>query len=156
MYTWQKDQVTYIKFGHRYFAHTDQKTGFKSDNEKDVSVWGALGRLRDLFYCQILNQTFWSVCTTYFGPNLVSVTWSAMCTYFLGWFIIFYTIRFKFGHLTHNKIDLLQEFNCVLGFSIQTDPTFNSNSFAKSFQHLTSRKIVLCLQWIGEVQCQNF
>src|ERR1700691_1314362 len=45
-----------------------------------------------------------------------------------------------------NRIDLLREFNYVLVFFIQTDPTFNSNSFIKSFQHLTSQKIVLCLQ----------
>src|ERR1700685_2436215 len=44
-----------------------------------------------------------------------------------------------------NRIDLLQEFNYVLGFFIQTDLTFNSNSFIKSFQHLTSQKIVPCL-----------
>ena len=28
------------------------------------------------------------------------MTWSVMCTYCLSRFIIFYTIRFKFGHLT--------------------------------------------------------
>src|SRR6202044_3217470 len=45
-----------------------------------------------------------------------------------------------------NRIDLLWEFNYILGFFIQTDLTFNSNSFTKSFQHLTSQKILLCLQ----------
>src|SRR6202050_5744521 len=44
-----------------------------------------------------------------------------------------------------NGIDLLREFNYVLGFFIRTDPTLNSNSFVKSFQHLTSQKIVPCL-----------
>ena len=127
------DQVTYTKFGPKYFVHTDQMS---CDNKKDVSVWGAPSELKVLFYCQILNWTFLSVCKKKIGPNLVSVTWSVMYTYCLSWFIIFYT-------------DLLQKFNYVLGFFIQTDPTFNSNSFIKSFQHLTSQKIVLCLQCEG-------
>ena len=45
-----------------------------------------------------------------------------------------------------NRIGLLREFNYVLGFFRQTDPTLYSNSFIKSFQHLTSWKIVPCLQ----------
>ena len=50
------DQVTDTKFGSKYFAHTDQMSGFESDN--NVSVWGASGGPKDLFYCQILNWTF--------------------------------------------------------------------------------------------------
>ena len=52
------DQVTDTKYGSKYFAHTDQMSSFKSDNKKDVLVQGAPGRPKDLFYCQILNQTF--------------------------------------------------------------------------------------------------
>ena len=52
------DRVTDTKFGSKYFAHTDQMSGFESDNKKDVSVQGAPGRWKDLFYCQILNWTF--------------------------------------------------------------------------------------------------
>ena len=43
-------------------------------------------------------------------------------------------------------IDMLWEFNYVIGFFIRTDPTLDSNSFTKSFQHLTSQRIVLCLR----------
>ena len=52
------DQVTDTKFGSKYFTHTNQMSGFESDNKKDVSVWGAPGGPKDLFYCQILNWTF--------------------------------------------------------------------------------------------------
>ena len=52
------DQVTDTKFGPKYFVHTDQMSSFESDNKKDVSVRGAPGGPKDLFYCQILNQTF--------------------------------------------------------------------------------------------------
>ena len=37
-----------------------------------------------------------------------------------------------------NRIDLLWEFNYVLGFFIQTDLKLDSNSFTKYFQHLGS------------------
>ena len=47
---------------------------------------------------------------------------------------------------SNNRIDMLWEFNYVIGFFIRTDSTFNSNSFTKSFQHLTSQKIVPCLR----------
>jgi len=39
---------------------------------------------------------------------------------------------------SYNRIDILWEFNYVLGFFAQTDPILNSNSFTKYFQHLTS------------------
>ena len=52
------DQITDTKFGPKFCVHTDQMSGFQSDSKKDVSVWGALGGLKDLFCCQILNWTF--------------------------------------------------------------------------------------------------
>ena len=51
------DQVTDTKSGLKYFAHTDQMSGFES-NKKGVLVRGTLGGPKDLFHCQILNQTF--------------------------------------------------------------------------------------------------
>ena len=57
-YVHMADQVTDTKSGLKYFAHTDQMSSFKSDNKKGVLVRGTLGRPKDLFYSQILNQTF--------------------------------------------------------------------------------------------------
>ena len=57
---------------------------------------------------------------------------------------------------SNNRIDLLWKLNYIHGFFIQTDPTFNSNSFTKYFQHLTSWKIVPCLQCLhGKAMSQN-
>jgi hypothetical protein len=48
---------------------------------------------------------------------------------------------------SNSRIDLLWEFNYVLGFFIWTAYLIlNSNSFTNSFQHLAPQKIVLCLR----------
>ena len=57
-YVYMTDQVTDTKFGPKYFVHTNQMSGFKSDKKKYLSVQGAPGGPNDLSYCQILNQTF--------------------------------------------------------------------------------------------------
>jgi len=41
----------------KYFAHTDQMSGLKSDNKKDVLVQGAPGGAKDLGSMQRLSTT---------------------------------------------------------------------------------------------------
>src|ERR1700683_823102 len=91
------NQVTDTKFGPKYFVHTDQMSGLKSDNRKDPSAHPG-HPVYNILHNKIQIWTFDS----------------------------------------DNRIDPLWEFNYVLGFFIQTDSTFNSNYFIKSFQHLTS------------------
>ena len=71
-----------------------------------------------------------------------------MLSYFQVYFTFGQSHTYKLIPYIHGSIYLLQECNYVLEFSIQTDPTFNLNSFIRSFQHLTSQKIVPCLRWM--------
>ena len=47
------DWVTDTKLGSKYFAHADQMSGFKTNNKKDVLVWGTPGGLKDLFLMKV-------------------------------------------------------------------------------------------------------
>ena len=102
------NQVTDIKFEPKYFVHTDQMSGFKSDNKKDVLVQGIKGSLLlsdfkpDILIC--VYKIFWpkfSIC-------------DLICHVYIFFELIYNILHNKIQIWTFdsdNRIDLLWEFN---------------------------------------------
>ena len=118
-YVHMADQVTDTKFGSKYFTHTDWMSGFRSDNKKDVSVRGVPGRLKNLFYGQVLNRMFWSKF------SICDLIWHAYILFGPVYHILHNKIQI-WPFDSNNRIDMLWEFNYVIGLFIRTDPTWRS------------------------------
>ena len=109
-------------------------SGFKSDNKTDCVGPGRPGWAKGSFLLSDFKPDLMICMYNRFWPKF-SIHDLICCLYILCE-LVYNILHNKIQIWTSdsdNRIDLLREFNYVLGFFIQTDLTFNSNSFIKSF-----------------------